>query len=590
MGINIEFKNDPYAEMYGLVYTDKMNYLAKVITDYQTEQNQFNVLNFEAGDQIIYECVNDWNNKSKFLIVKRFNDEADKSLEVIESGFTKDAAVAINAENWSKEWKGNLDTLKRKKVIFISHQRYIDLCVDDTMRKVFSEDRDILIIDEKINFPVFTYNDKYYTKIIAILPNSIRNELMKVCKPLNNTLAKMEANKRTNQCVRIEAGIHPATLENFKKLIEVNMENYTIRGQDDRKIIETFMEGLELWYSKQSIYNAGNISTNNPKHKHKHWGLNNNIILDASAAIDGVYKINPEKYRLIPQIRVVDHSNCAFHMINFNSSKTKIKEYRQDYYSEIIQKINNYRKVEDKTLIVCHKDNVETIRKHLIKVIPVQEVWVDKVDKTNDLSYSNQSIAIAWYGNLIGKNEFKDFTQVWILGTPNIPHEQYLVHYLQYSDKYFGNRSIDVVKGRFKNDQFRTVQVGYVASEIYQSIKRIQRNVNPKGEFFIVNNDEEILSMVLSQIKGAKLSDKPIELMFIKEKEEEKKSNKKPGQVQQFIDYILSQPKGIYPKSEITKNLRISKINRVLLDARVKALLPNVTKQIQVHNKTIERL
>jgi hypothetical protein len=66
---------------------------------------------------------------------------------------------------------------------------------------------------------------------------------------------------------------------------------------------------------------AGNISETNPFHQH--WGLNNNIILDASADLDGVYKLNPNKFRIMNQGTIVDHSKCRFNIYNFNSSKSR---------------------------------------------------------------------------------------------------------------------------------------------------------------------------------------------------------------------------------------------------------------------------
>ena len=142
-----------------------------------------------------------------------------------------------------------------------------------------------------------------------------------------------------------------------------------------------------------------------------------------------------------------------------------------------------------------------------------------------------------------------------------------------------------MVKGRYKNTLFNTVQVGYIASEMYQALKRIQRNPEPKGKFYIVNNDKEIIGIILSQMKNAHNINQ-LELDFVKEKKE-KEIDSKPDQVQRFIDYILKQSKGRYKKSDIAKELHISKMNRVLSDARIKPIL---NKQIRILNKEIVRI
>ncbi|MED4532931.1 hypothetical protein [Metabacillus fastidiosus] len=591
MSIQLKFDNDDLGKVYKEVYTDKMNYLVEVITKYKTGIDQFNVLNFEAGlgksftvnrvlQELITEC---WEDKQKFLIVKRFNDDSNKSVDFIHCDYIKDQAVAITHENWSK-WQLNLEELQTMKVIFISHQRYIALCEHDELRELFSMDRNTLIIDEKINFPVYAYNDKKYSKIFEVIPNGLRDSLLKVTKPLNEFIELQKTLKQTNKVISRKFKIHPATLKNFVSDVEVALENFTIKEMDKRNVIKSFIKELQLFYSSQCLYNGGNISTYNPKHKH--WGLNNNIILDASAQIDGAYLCNPEKYKIINQSRIIDHKGCHFNLVKFNSSKSNVIQYSEKYFYEIACKICENKGDNDNILVVGHKDFAKKIYGELIKLdVDEQEIWID-----GNGDYNKQSIAISWYGNLIGKNWASDFTQVWLISTPNIPLEHYLIHFLHYSDDKIGNKSTEVYKGRYKNGYFNMIQKGYIASEIYQSLKRVQRVAVPEGDFFIACHDEEIIDMVLSQIKNVNKVNQ-IELDFVKQIKEEKrqkqKLDKKPDQVDKFIEFILNQPKGSYKKSEISDKLSITKINRILSDTRVKALL---NTHLCIHNRNIERL
>lgn len=600
-----DLTNDQYAQIYGDTYTEKIEYLARVITQYETERECFNVLNFETGfgksryaDLTIREYLLQWGSKRNFLIVKRFNSEIEHSVNNIKDiekqlkspkiafGKKKEneeddipIVLGITAENWKEEWRNRLEDLKKIKVIYISHQRYIRLCENEDFRNAFKANRHTLIIDEKINFPIYTYNDKLYSEIRGILPHSLRLEYDKVCKKLNDILAEQEAERNLNQCIRVQAKIHPATLENFKEKIENIWDN--LKSDEKKKRVKYFMKGLELWYSMKSIYNGGNISTYNPEHRY--WGLKNNIILDASAGID-LYKFNKEKFKIIHQSRIVDHSKCKFIFVDYNSSKANIKNDGKYYFNEIAKKIIEHKRENDRTLIVCHKENSETIMKHLIKLHPINDIWLDKKDKELDLDYNGQSVAISWLGNLIGKNTFSDFTQVWIVGTPNIPYEQYLVAYMQYKGEDLGKKSLKIVKGKFENKEFRQVQIGIRAAEIYQSIKRIQRNAVPEGEFFIVNNDEEIKSAILSQIRGVN----QVEVMELNIEKDEEKQDKKLDQVEQFIEYIMQQPKGTYQKKDISEQLKITKLNRVLSDIRVQELID--MGKIRKHTRYIQKL
>jgi hypothetical protein len=272
-------------------------------------------------------------------------------------------------------------------------------------------------------------------------------------------------------------------------------------------------------------------------------------------------------------------------VIKFNSSKSKINANSSKYFDELVTKILENRKEGEKTLIVTHKDYAQRVYNKLIKYVKEDDMWLDKRDKENDPDYDDQSIAISWYGNLIGKNWAGNFNQCWIISIPNIPLEHYLIQFLHYSDDKIGNKSTQVQKGRYKNTYFNTVQTGYIAAEMYQSIKRIQRVTKPKGAFYIVCDDECIINLILSQIKNSSITN-TIELVFTK-KETETSENKKVDQVDKFLEYILQQQNGIYKKSEISKHLGISKLNVVLLDPRVKTL---INKRIKIHTRTIEKI
>lgn len=607
----LKFTNDIYADVYGKDYTDKIKYLQRAILEYYTDENQFNVINLEAGlgksfytDLILENFLWEWEKwDSKFLIVKRFNSEIEKSVKSYETtlemfsepkiafgeGKSKKKHIpivlGITSDNWNKEWKNRINDLKKVKIIYISHQRYIGLCKDEDVRKAFAEGRDTLIIDEKILFPIQTFNDGRYTKVWSALPTTLRPEFEKVCKKLNDFLAKMAAEKKTNECVRFEMSLHPATLKNFRELVKINEQNIE---KKNRNMVYDLLDGLDVWYGTKCIYNAGNISGFD--RNYKYWGLNNNIILDASARIDGYAKVNPSKFNLIRQSRIIDHSNSKFYHVKFNSSKTSMKQNEKEFFPEIVQKAIERKKKDDKTLIVCHKDNADKIKKLLLKHVDIVDVWIDKKEE-DDPEYNGQSIAISWYGNLIGKNTFEKFTQVWLIGTPNIPQEQYLLMWMMHTEKELGNRSLEIIRkkcpdqGMFKNDEFRAIQKGYIAAEFYQSIKRIQRNHMPEGEFFIVCKNDELVQTVVNEMIGAKLEEK-IEMDFVQKQEEQKQANKKPNQADILHDYLLKHKKGTeLKKKDISSALKISKLNRVILDDKIRNM--HITGKITVTNKSI---
>lgn len=590
------FEHDIYAQTYGNTFTDKIEQLAQVITQGNTKSNEFNVFALEAGlgkskytNHIISQNLYDFGNNRKYLVVKKFKEDVEEMEKVLAhfnppKGFDyKPNVLGITADNWGT-WRLNADKLKHISVLIITHKRYIDLCLDDELRQAFSEDRDVLIIDEKVSFPIYTFSKTYYDNVRSILPFNLQGDFDKVCDRLLKELQTQGVDKKNlNKCVRVELNIHPATLNNFLEVMKVNIEN--LRNLKDRNSVQHFLEGLKLWYSTKCVYNGGNISTFN--RSHMLWGLQNNIILDASSNVDGIYQIS-NHYKVIGEERIIDHKNSTFFHINFNSSKSNLSHNQEKYYKEVAEKIVEYNESGEnhQTLIICHKDNYKKIEEQLLKkgITDIAIPYNTDTSENNSDKLITQRFAINWFGNLIGKNVYADFTQCWIIGTPNIPYEQYLIHYMMYArEEHLGNKSLDIERGRFKNSDFNKVQNGYLASEIYQSIKRIQRNERPEGEFFIVNSDKAIVTKILKQIKGTN-NQQEIELQFV----QEQKKNKKRDKVDELVEYLMRLPVGEYQKKQVVEELGITNLNRLITDTRVKDLIE--TGNIIIHYRKIERL
>ncbi|MEK4261604.1 hypothetical protein [Paenibacillus odorifer] len=121
-----------------------------------------------------------------------------------------------------------------------------------------------------------------------------------------------------------------------------------------------------------------------------------------------------------------------------------------------------------------------------------------------------------------------------------------------------GKKSLDIHSGRFKNDEFKSFQTGYIAAELYQSIKRIQRNEMPSGQFFIVNSDSAIVDDVLGQIKGS--SNREYMKLGFKEKQASSKVVA-PDRVDQLIEHLKGLPAGKYSKAEIIERMGLSRSN-----------------------------
>ena len=583
-----------YTEVYGKDFTDKIAHLKEIITEGSTGTEAFNVFAIESGlgkskytDQIIDESLNDWENIKTYLVVKRFKEDVEEMSRVLSHhnppiGFSP-TVLGITSDNWG-EWKEQTEILKQVRVIIITHARYINICLDDELRQVFTDSREVLIIDEKVNFPIYSFSEIYYENIRKMLPSvAFKEEFDKVCKKLRKILEQHQTAGDQNKVIRIEPKISTNTIKDFLKLVDLNIKD--IKDLSNRNAIQNCANGLEQWYSTMCIYNGGNIITFN--RKHMLWGLKNNVILDASSSIDAVYQISHD-YTVIDKGRIVDHENSTFYNIPFNTSKKNLQQNQNEYYKEIALKIKDYHTENDQTLIVSSKDGYKKVKDELLE-LGITEIHIPKQPQRENNEESRegkvtQPFAINWFGNIIGKNSYADFTQCWIISTPNIPLGHHLMHYMMYAKrKNLGKNSLELDRGKFKNAEFNKVQAGFVASEIYQSIKRIQRNTKPKGEFFIVNSNDVLIDQVLGQIEGS-INRKTFDLEFVQKQKQGRESN----HIDAFIDYMKLKPVGEYSKKQISEDLGIKHLYRVLKSDRVQLL--EEYNHIKVKSRSIEKV
>lgn len=546
---NDMLKNDSLFEVYGESFTKQISKLENEIFKYSTGKGKFKVLSLEAGigksrytDLIIKSYIQDTvfeKEQKKFLIVKKFNSEARQSAEFINNidWIANDVVVAIDRDNWKDYWKDHIGEMKDIQVLIISHARYINLSNNANLRKNFEDGREILVIDEKIQFQPLIYRDSLYSKVREIIDFDHRDLLDDVCKPLGKYINEQFKNKKYRQVHKIRFNISPEKLEELIEYLNDFLVLNTLTTKQ-RNLIEALRDGLPFWYNNMNVFNYDNIATNHTEQNY--WGLKgNNIILDASAKLDGVYKVNKDKFKLINTPKIIDHGNSTFHVHKYNSSKTNVKKDKEEYLKEIIEKASKTHVKGEKTLLIGYRDLAKDIQTELHK--HVDSIWLDKMDKEKDSDYNNESFAISWYGNLVGRNEFKNFDNIWLLTTPNLPMNHYPVHYMLYAEKSIGQNKLNLKSGRFNNSTFNNLHRGYVRSEVYQSLKRIQRNSNPSGTFHLVMNDMDLINSVLGELKNASLHEENIhELDFVVKRKQEKNDNKPTSKGELASEYLLN--------------------------------------------------
>jgi hypothetical protein len=571
-------------EPFSLQLREYIQSLENWIIHDELGEGNFRVFSLEAGlgktyntYKIICNYLKD-NQKirRKFLIVKPFKNDVEECIHIIGQKLEQRKLLGITSFNWT-EWMNKKEQLKNFDVLVITHQRYKDLCLNEDTRKAFCKERHTLIIDEKINFPVYSFDEAKYYDILNAIPVALHPKLFEVCEPLRMLKEKYsQLNGSNNECYRCNPVIDTELLNNFKSAVTSNLSN--LRKQDKLQDVVEFLPLLEILYSNECIYNNGRISSYNQLHKL--WGLKNNIILDANGTIDHLYGLS-DRFFVKDESRFLNHSSSTINWINCNSSKSFIQRNHKAFFGNICNLIKAKKKDGDKVLIIVHKAFEETLLQHL------QQYGLYNVGVGD--SYQDESIAINHFYNLIGKNTYSHFNQCWLLGTPNIPMESHVLHWQQYLqsklDGYELTMYSDKIEYKFREQVFEKIRVGHIVGELYQSAKRIQRNNQPKAEIFIVTKSVDIIRGVTNEMKNI-LEGERIDLDIGSNK---KNSERKPTHSDAFVRYLNCLSPGIYPKKEIREVLGIKQanFNRCLKDYRVQDMIAD--KLISVHHNKIEK-
>ncbi len=92
----------------------------------------------------------------------------------------------------------------------------------------------------------------------------------------------------------------------------------------------------------------------------------------------------------------------------------------------------------------------------------------------------------AYFGNLIGSNQWVDIKNVAIVHTPNLNDFEYILTYLFYNKKHIETNITVSARRRgcqmctqykFDDRRFEEIRSRWIATEVYQAVKRVNRNI-----------------------------------------------------------------------------------------------------------------
>jgi len=415
-------------------------------------------------------------------------------------------------------------TLCNYYIVIIMHEKYVMLAnkgmkqIKNYLKKYKETERKNLIIDEEP--PVFeNHIIKLDKNLIDELGKKVKRNYKKIydqfTMPLINCLTIYENSPFS--FFRSQKVMNGKKLDNWKiatekgkELLVKKREAFLNKTEKNKEMIIKEMNNILSFYYNKGIYVRFRKSVFYINKNIKFWLFENNIILDACGSFNPYYKILDSKNRSFCHVHDInpclDYSMFNMNFVKVNtteSSKEAIVKGKDGDCSikkaekinrkviEHILKYNNAK--EDKVLIITRKDYEKDIETLLGETEGIKS-----------------TVEVAYFWNLVGRNNWRDFNRCYILDTPYLPFHVYVLKAIGYrnhtllaknkEDIEFKNR-----KNRFQgeNNIFENIKYYSLLIEIYQGLLRVDRNHDMECQIYLLTSEENIINNLLKLMPGA---------------------------------------------------------------------------------------
>lgn len=445
------------------------------------------------------ETLDFYKKRLRYLLNNVYADYIDSSMEDVEINYK----------------------LQTYPIIFITHQKYKALAENEKERKRFSNNRKLLIIDEFINLCDIVYLDKVrLEKIRADLKYySIQEKFDNCVIELREYFKFLQTNGKDK-----DSKLHIFNAQTKKEKIQKQIdeikqeikntftqeEKTEFYNANNKKSIFNILDEIIEYYNGTCILEKGKLYT--PKRNVKYWYLEKNIMLDASAHLNYIYKLKKKMFKdmLEKNFQVLDHKNWTVELIEINTTTTSKNSY-SNFNAVILQILNKMSR--GKTLVITQKK--DCFNKDGVRINTI---------------YDN--VYVNYFQNILGNNLYEDCQNVIIAHTFNLTEKQYILEFLYYSEKKLNSDEDIKVKTynrrrHFENKEIEKYKTRRIANEFYQAIKRVNRDMSKETRAVIITKDVEAVKLVCNMLKNCKFinSTDDYKIEYNKDEIETSKSN-----------------------------------------------------------------
>ncbi len=535
---------------------------------YGENEGHFSVFDIEAGCRKTRTAeqalVSLYKTGKKAIFVRLFNEDCRESANIINNSIGKEIAFAYNNEDVKPEKAKRID-LESIPILIITHQKYKVLMMDTNKRKAFTKGRATLVIDEflsAIHTISLSESDIETYRVLFSHDTILLQAFEKAVNKLSDYLTVWNKNDGIRKFASIADSTPTKFFNELKKLIRANMtneiletrkceieknksehENINLSLLSELKTVKILYDRLMEYkqlFGHMFLYCNKKMFTTDKRYKY--WFLDNNIMLDASGELQIAYSLNTEEFDLKHCEKVLDHSKWKIINIPVTTT-TSTKERIINFYDVVNEEIKKYG---SDILVVGKKDEMSLI----------------------DVPEENKG----YFGNITGSNNWYDKKNVAIIQTHNLSDVDYILKFLHYSRGKLNEKFNLSARshGRweqttysFNDNRLEDIRVYWIASEIYQAIKRVNRNMLYATDVIIFLNNEKIISLIQEQMKNCSLQviDYQKDTFQVEKSKQDEylKKLQQDSYATKFIEFLAEIQNGLH-QDMIDKDNRISKV------------------------------
>ncbi|WP_026673979.1 hypothetical protein [Alkalihalobacterium bogoriense] len=482
------------------------------------------------------------NTEHKILYVQRFKRNEALVQTVNEINKHAGEKVAdfidgdINKVTRNKRKKSKREKKLKAKVLVITHKMYSKICKGEYSDII--EGREILVIDEFFD-PVerVTVTEQDIKELWYEAGRFTNQALIEtLAKELRDLLELHIENPRNNKKIPF-IDFPKDKYDSYKEILQEFLILKDTKAKEEIVFAEKILKILEngcRYYNK-----AFHTFDNHLKFKL----LNNNIVLDANAGFDYRYQLS-KFFHVRPQDKFFSYENSIFTHYKVNTSKLALSKNSNLF--ELALKVLPLD-FKDKTLYVVDKESVDKLKNELHNFLKCLQKSEDEIE-----TIMNEMIEIDYFGNLIGENNYRDFSKVVTLKTPNYDYLSYVLQYDYFKGSEEKQEDIEI----FKHEGVERIRTTNILGEIYQALKRINRDNSRPAEYIVFTSNDLVVDQLIHEFPNIQVERKEIEIadetdIEIKKENKQTEMNIRRNKIKEYLLQCKEAGKSEVSKQEI---------------------------------------